>query len=63
MHATFEEYRNSKSATINHFYEKLLLLKDKMNTTTAKKIAEQRHEIMLNFLDQFMNEWEGRDLE
>jgi len=63
MHASFEEYKNSKSATINHFHEKLLLLKDKMNTTTAKKIAEQRHEIMLNFLDQFMNEWEGRDLE
>jgi uncharacterized protein len=63
MHATFEQYKNSKSATINHFYEKLLLLKDKMNTSTAKRIAEQRHEIMLRFLDQFMNEWEGRDLE
>jgi uncharacterized protein len=63
MHASFEQYKNSKSATINHFYEKLLLLKDMMNTTTAKKIAEQRHEIMLRFLDQFMNEWEGRDLE
>jgi len=62
MHASFEQYKNSKSATINHFYEKLLLLKDKMNTATAKKIAEQRHEIMLKFLEQFMNEWEGRDL-
>ncbi len=62
MHATFEQYKNSKSATINHFYEKLLLLKDMMNTPTAKKIAEQRHEIMLRFLDQFMNEWEGRDV-
>jgi uncharacterized protein len=62
MHASFEQYKNSKSATINHFYEKLLLLKDKMNTATAKKIAEQRHEIMLQFLDQFMNEWEGKDL-
>jgi Predicted HD superfamily hydrolase len=62
MHASFEEYKNSKSATINHFYEKLLLLKDMMNTPSAKKIAEQRHEVMLRFLDQFMNEWEGRDV-
>jgi uncharacterized protein len=62
MHASFEEYKNSKSATINHFYEKLLLLKDKMNTITAKRIAEQRHEVMLKFLDQFMVEWEGKDL-
>ena len=63
MHASFEEYKNSKSATINHFYEKLLLLKNMMNTTTAKRIAEQRHEVMLRFLDQFMNEWEGKDIE
>ena len=62
MHATFEQYKNSKSATINHFYEKLLLLKDMMNTETAKRIAEQRHEVMVVFLDQFMNEWEGRDI-
>ncbi len=62
MHASFEEYKNSKSATINHFYEKLLLLKGMMNTDAAKKIAKQRHEVMLNFLDQFTNEWEGRDI-
>jgi len=62
MHASFDEYKNSKSATINHFYEKLLLLKDMMNTATAKKIAARRHEVMLRFLDQFMDEWEGRDL-
>lgn len=60
MHATFEQYKNSKSATINHFYEKLLLLKDRMNTSAAKKIADERHEIMLRFLDQFMKEWEGK---
>ncbi len=62
MHATFEQYKDSKSATINHFYEKLLLLKDMMNTATAKRIAEQRHEVMLRFLDQYMNEWDGRDI-
>jgi len=62
MHATFDEYKNSKSATINHFYEKLLLLKDMMNTKTAKRIAEQRHEVMVKFLDQFMAEWEGKDI-
>ena len=63
MHASFEEYKNSKSDTINHFYEKLLLLKDRMNTNTAKRIAEQRHEVMVQFLSQFMNEWEGKDVE
>ena len=62
MHQTFEQYKNSKSATINHFYEKLLLLKDMMNTATAKRIAQQRHDIMVQFLDQFMNEWEGKDV-
>jgi uncharacterized protein len=62
MHATFDQYKNSKSATINHFHEKLLLLKDMMSTETAKRIAEQRHKVMLDFLDQFMNEWEGMDI-
>ncbi|RJP51368.1 MAG: HD domain-containing protein [Anaerolineaceae bacterium] len=63
MHDSFEEYKNSKSATINHFYEKLLLLKDMMNTPAAKRIAEQRHEVMVEFLDQFMREWEGKDID
>ncbi len=62
MHQTFDKYKNSKSATINHFYEKLLLLKDMMNTAAAKRIAEQRHDVMVQFLDQFMNEWEGKDV-
>lgn len=54
-----EEYKNSESPTLNHFYEKLLLLKDKMNTTSGKKIAEARHQYMQNFLSQFYAEWEG----
>jgi uncharacterized protein len=57
---TKEEYKNSKAPTINHFYEKLLLLKDKMNTTTGKKIAEERHQYMETFLQQFYSEWEGK---
>ncbi|MEO0045558.1 MAG: putative protein YedJ [Bacteroidota bacterium] len=54
-----EEYKNSDSPTLNHFYEKLLLLKDKMNTATGKKLAEARHHYMENFLSQFYAEWEG----
>ena len=56
---TKEEYKNSTAPTINHFYEKLLLLKDRMNTSTGRKIAEERHLFMENFLDQFYKEWEG----
>jgi len=54
-----EEYKNSESPTLNHFYEKLLLLKDKMNTETGKKIAQKRHDFMEKFLSQFYAEWEG----
>ncbi|WP_066223207.1 HD domain-containing protein [Formosa haliotis] len=59
LNMTKEEYKNSTAPTINHFYEKLLLLKDKMNTETGKKIAIQRHEFMTLFLDQFYAEWNG----
>lgn len=55
-----EEYKNSNAPTINHFYEKLLLLKDRMNTKTGKKIAEARHVYMEEFLQQFYNEWNGK---
>ena len=54
-----EEYKNSEAPTINHFYEKLLLLKDKMNTETGKKIAKKRHDFMVHFLAQFYAEWDG----
>jgi len=59
LNMTKEEYKNSDAPTINHFYEKLLLLKDKMNTETGKKIALERHRYMENFLAQFYAEWEG----
>lgn len=54
-----EEYKNSTAPTINHFYEKLLLLKDRMNTTTGKAMATHRHQFMEEFLEEFYNEWEG----
>ena len=57
LHSNFEEYKKSDSHTINHFYEKLLLLKDRLKTPTARGLASQRHEFMEQFLDQFHNEW------
>jgi len=55
-----EDYKNSKAPTINHFYEKLLLLKDRMKTKTGKKLAAQRHRFMEAYLEQFFKEWEGK---
>jgi uncharacterized protein len=59
QHQSFEDYKNSKSHTINHFYEKLLLLKDKLYTKTAREIAEHRHKFMKQYLEEFYKEWEG----
>ena len=59
LNMTKEEYKKSSAPTINHFYEKLLLLKDKMNTNSGKRIATDRHNYMEQFLNQFYNEWNG----
>lgn len=55
-----EAYKNTTAPTINHFYEKLLLLKDLMKTAAGKAMAQQRHDFMLNYLDQFYKEWDGK---
>ena len=59
LHKTKEEYKKGGDSSINHFYEKLLLLKDRMNTETGKKMAEQRHAFMEQYLNQFYKEWDG----
>ena len=59
LHMTKEEYRNSTAPTLNHFYEKLLLLKDRMNTETGKRMAAERHRFMELYLENFYAEWEG----
>lgn len=59
-HQTFAQYKASSGPAINHFYEKLLLLKDRMNTPTGKRMAVMRHEYMEAFLAQFYQEWEGK---
>jgi len=57
LHSSFEQYKASRGTTINHFHEKLLLLKDRLNTATARVLAEGRHTFMLEFLKHFDEEW------
>jgi uncharacterized protein len=57
LQMTKEEYKTSNAPTLNHFYEKLLLLKDRMNTATGRQIAEERHQLMLVYLEAFYREW------
>ncbi|UCF39248.1 MAG: HD domain-containing protein [Acidobacteriota bacterium] len=59
MHETFEEYKRSDGTSINHFYEKLLLLTDRMNTEAAKRFAVERHRYMCDFLERFLEEWDA----
>ena len=60
LQMTKEEYKNSTAPTLNHFYEKLLLLKDRMNTSTGRLMAEKRHRFMELYLEEFYEEWEGK---
>jgi uncharacterized protein len=60
LHGDFEAYKSTKGPTINHFYEKLLLLKDRMNTEWGKKLAIHRHKYMEEFLQEFFEEWDGK---
>lgn len=60
LHSSFEDYHQAEPTAINHFYEKLLLLKDRMYTSTGKNLAESRHAYMESFLEEFYQEWEGK---
>jgi uncharacterized protein len=60
MHATAEAYKASKGHSLNHFYEKLFLLKDRMNTATGRALAEERHKYMEAFVERFLAEWNGK---
>ena len=61
-HVSFDSYKQNVAPTLNHFYEKLLHLRERLHTSAARRVAEQRHAFMETFLTQFLREWEGRDL-
>jgi uncharacterized protein len=61
LHDTFEAYKKNQAPTLNHFYEKLFLLKDRMNTEAGKKMAQERHEVMHSFVQQFLSEWHSQE--
>jgi uncharacterized protein len=60
QHDSFEEYKSAETTSINHFHEKLLLLKDRMNTETGKAMAQDRHRFMQQYLNHFHDEWDGK---
>jgi uncharacterized protein len=59
LHATAEAYKSARGTSLNHFYEKLFLLRERMNTPTGRAIAEARHRYMEGFVAQFLREWNG----
>jgi uncharacterized protein len=63
LHATHEAYLKRDGTTVNHFYEKLFLLKDSMNTESARRVAAKRHEFLEMFLNEFFKEWDSHDLD
>ncbi|AMM52222.1 phosphohydrolase [Rufibacter sp. DG15C] len=62
LHDTFEAYKKNQAPTLNHFYEKLFLLKDRMNTAAGKRMAQDRHEVMQAFVQQFLSEWHSQEM-
>jgi uncharacterized protein len=60
MHQTFEQYKNAKGTTLNHFYEKILLLRERLNTDAARALADERHKYVEDFVERFLLEWEGK---